>query len=279
MEDSFPFQNTSPSPAVFLDISPTEDSPINESTLSPPHDVLDRPDIVPNIEVDDVDISTMTTGVNSVPLRQSQRVRKQPTWMTDFVTYAASTSLHHPLSHCLHYANLSSQYQSYLCAFSSITEPKSYKEACSDPRWISAMKEEIQALEANKTWLIVPLPSHKQPIGCKWVYKIKFKADGTVERYNARLVAKGYNQREGLDYQDTFSPVVKMVTVRSVLSIAAGSHWHIHQMDVYNAFLQGDLHEEVYMSLPEGFSSQGETSGMVCRLVKSLYGLKQASRQ
>ena len=96
-----------------MDISPTEDSP--------PHDVLDRPDIVSNIEVDDVDISTLPVGVNSMPLRQSHRVRKQPTWMTDFVTYAASTSLHHPLSHCLHYANLSSQYQSYLCAFSSIT--------------------------------------------------------------------------------------------------------------------------------------------------------------
>ena len=90
------------------------------------------------------------------------------------------------------------------------------------------MQEEIQALEANKTWLIVSLPCHKKPIGCKWVYKIKFKADGTVERYKARLVAKDYNQREGLDYQDTFSPILKMVTVRSVLSIAAASHWHIH---------------------------------------------------
>jgi len=139
------------------------------------------------------------------------------------------------------------------------------------------MQEEIQALEANNTWLIVPLPPHKKPIGCKWVYKVKFTADDTVERYKERLVAKGYNQMEGLNYQDTFSPVVKMV--KSVLSIDVASHWHIHQMDVYNAFLQGDLNEEVYMSLPEGFSSQGETSGMVCRLVKSLYGLKQASRQ
>lgn len=141
------------------------------------------------------------------------------------------------------------------------------------------MQEEIKALEDNHTWKLVPLPPGKIPIGCKWVYNVKFKANCEIERYKARLVAKGYNQKAGLDYQDTFSPVVKIVTVRSVLSIAAASGWHIHQLDVYNAFLQGYLFDEVYMTLPEGFSSQGEKSGLVRRLVKSMYGLKQASRQ
>ncbi|KAL3376952.1 hypothetical protein AABB24_003396 [Solanum stoloniferum] len=139
------------------------------------------------------------------------------------------------------------------------------------------MDQEIQALSTNKTWDIVDLPLGKSPIGCKWVYKIKFKADGSVERYKARLVAKGFTQQEGIDYHDTFSPVVKMVTVRCVVALAAQSGWCLFQMDVYNAFLQGDLFEEVYMSLPPGFGSQGENK--VCRLLKSLYGLKQASRQ
>lgn len=139
------------------------------------------------------------------------------------------------------------------------------------------MRLEIQALSDNQTWEVVDLPAGKKPIGCKWVYKVKYRADGNVERYKARLVAKGFTQLEGLDYHDTFSPVVKMVTVRYVIAMAAQQAWPLFQMDVYNAFLQGDLVEDVYMTLPQGFGSQGETK--VCRLLKSIYGLKQASRK
>ena len=147
-----------------------------------------------------------------------------------------------------------------------------------DNRWIEAMQSEIQALEENHTWKIVQLHVDKKDIGCKWVYKIKYNANGEVKRFKARLVAKGYNQREGLDYQETFSPVVKMVTVRVVISLAAAQGWGLYQMDVFNAFLQGDLDEEVYMEMPLGFSHQSG-KGKVCKLIKSLYGLKQASRQ
>ena len=107
--------------------------------------------------------------------------------------------------------------------------------------------------------------------------KVKYKSTGEVERYKARLVAKWYNQQEGIDYQETFSPVVKMKTVRTVLSLAAKNGWCVHQMDVFNAFLQGYLFDEIYMEMPQGFTSQGEKQ-QVCRLVKSLYGLKQAPR-
>ncbi|XP_039158545.1 jacalin-related lectin 9-like [Eucalyptus grandis] len=167
-----------------------------------------------------------------------------------------------------------------MCCISRISEeqePSSYSEAAHDAKWQHAMEVELKALNENHTWDIVPLPAGRKPIGCKWVYKIKFKADGSVERYKARLVAKGFTQREGFDYHETFSPVAKEVTVRSFLSIAASRNWPLHQMDVNNAFLHGDLDEEIYMELPQGLRRQGESR--VCHLRKSLYGLKQASRQ
>nr|XP_009761182.1 PREDICTED: uncharacterized protein LOC104213382 [Nicotiana sylvestris] len=124
---------------------------------------------------------------------------------------------------------------------------------------VNAMQQEIQDLEDNKTWDIVDLPKSKTPRGCKWVYKVKYKINGEVKRFKARLVAKGFSQKEGLDYKETFSPVAKMVTVRSVIAAAASKHWHIYQMDVHNAFLQGGLFEEVYMHLPQGFGTKGES--------------------
>ncbi|KAF5451595.1 hypothetical protein F2P56_026688 [Juglans regia] len=112
------------------------------------------------------------------------------------------------------------------------------------------MAEEIQALELNKTWDLAILPPNKIAIGCKWVYRVKFKADGTIERYKVRLIANGYTQQEGLDFFDTYSPIAKMTTARVLLAVATIKQWHLHQLDVNNAFLYGDLNEEVYMQLP-----------------------------
>lgn len=114
------------------------------------------------------------------------------------------------------------------------------------------MSAELQALQANRTWCIVDLPDGVIPIGNKWVYKIKRKYDGSIERYKARIVAKGYNQTEGLDYFDTFSPIAKLTTVRLLLALASINHWHVHQLDVNNAFLHGELHEDVCMIVPQG---------------------------
>ncbi|XP_075109162.1 uncharacterized protein LOC142180956 [Nicotiana tabacum] len=135
-------------------------------------------------------------------------------------------------------------------ASSTLIELKTFSEASKDNRWIEAMKTEIKALEDNITWDVVDLPKGMKAIGSKWMYKIKYKANGEVERLKARLVSKGYSQREGLDYNETFSPVAKMITV---IALAISKGWNISQMDVYNAFLQGDLYEGVYMELPQGY--------------------------
>jgi hypothetical protein len=156
-------------------------------------------------------------------------------------------------------------------------EPKSYQEAVQHQCWIDAMNTELQALQQNKTWIYVDQPAHVKPIGSKWVYKIKHKADGSIERYKARLVAKGYNQVEGLDFFDTFSPVAKITTIRALIALASAKNWHLHQMDVNNAFLHGDLQEDVYMTVPQGVNSS--RPNQVCKLLKSLYGLRQASRK
>ncbi|MCH83592.1 LTR retrotransposon like protein, partial [Trifolium medium] len=121
------------------------------------------------------------------------------------------------------------------------------------PEWQTAMAEELAALELNKTWTIEPLPARKQPISCKWLYKTKFRPDGSIDRHKARLVARGFTQQAGIDFIDTFSPVAKITTIRVLLTIAAQQNWHLLQLDINNAFLNGDLHEEVYMKLPLGY--------------------------
>ena len=156
-------------------------------------------------------------------------------------------------------------------------EPRNVDEAFSDQKWISAMDVEHQALLKNKTWHLVPPPKGKNIIGCKWVYKVKCKADGSIDRYKAWLVAKGYKQRYGIDYEDTFSPVVKAATIRLVLSIAMTKGWSLRQLDVHNAFLHGILDEEVYMHQPPGYEDKSHPH-YVCKLDKALYGLKQAPR-
>lgn len=134
------------------------------------------------------------------------------------------------------------------------------------------MKAKIDALEQNGTWNIEDLPPSKKPIGSKWVYKIKYNSDGTIERLKARVVVRGDTQTEGIEYHKTFAPVAKMVSVRVFLVVAVIKGWELNQMDVNNAFLHGDLHEEVYMWPPLGFSTSHPNK--VYRLCKSLYGLR-----
>ncbi|GMP80286.1 hypothetical protein CsSME_00035440 [Camellia sinensis var. sinensis] len=146
-------------------------------------------------------------------------------------------------------------------------------DALATSEWKLAMIEEMKALRKNGTWELTELPPGKRPVGCKWVYTVKHKADGSIERYKARLVAKGFTQTYGIDYQETFAPVAKMNSVRILLSLAANLDWPLYQFDVKNAFLHGDLEEEVYMDISPGFEdhqTEGNDSGEIPLLKKYL---------
>ena len=133
-------------------------------------------------------------------------------------------------------------------------------------------------MDKNQVWELVDLPAGCKRVGCKWVFKTKRDSKGNIERYKARLVAKGFTQKDGIDYKETFSPVSKKDSLRIVMALVAHYDLELHQMDVKTAFLNGELEEEVYMDQPKGFETTGKEN-MVCKLKKSIYGLKRASRQ
>ncbi|KAL5819990.1 hypothetical protein ACOSQ4_023832 [Xanthoceras sorbifolium] len=159
-------------------------------------------------------------------------------------------------------------------------EPECYDEAMQvedSVKWESAMRDEMDSLMSNQTWELAELPLGKKALHNKWVFRIKEEHNGN-KRYKARMVVKGFQQKEGIDYNEIFSPVVKLTTIRLVLKIVAAENLHLEQLDVKTVFLHGDLEEEIYMRQPEGFKEAGKEN-LVCRLKKSLYGLKQAPRQ
>ncbi|KAG8497290.1 hypothetical protein CXB51_008531 [Gossypium anomalum] len=181
----------------------------------------------------------------------------------------------HPISRFVSYGNLSKSYNAFVSNVDSIETPKNIEEALKSTKWKQAVLEEITALEDNGTWEISKLPTGKKTVGCKWIFTTKFKPDGSIDRYKARLVARGFTQTYGLDYEETFAPVAKLNTIRVLLSIAVNLEWPLIQLDVKNAFLNGELNEEVHMDFPPGFEG---SKGQACKLKKSLYGLKQSPR-
>ncbi len=191
--------------------------------------------------------SISDSTVSDVTLRRSERVRTRP------------------------------NFYGHACNVCDVEEPQSVQDALSKPEWKRAMITEIDSIHDNQVWDLVDLPKGRQPIGSRWVFKVKTNEDGSVQRCKARLVAQGYSQKEGLDYDQTFSPVVRPESVRSVVALSNQLGLKVHQMDITTAFLNGGLQEEVYMKQPKGFVTKGKEH-LVCRLKKSLYGLKQSPR-
>lgn len=183
----------------------------------------------------------------NITLRKSTRKHQTPKYLDHYICKCAISADHHtsnhaskfkdpvstkgtlyPISSFLPTAKFSTSYQAFLANICTHQEPHTYKQAVLHDHWKEAIAKELHALEQNHTWTLQPLPSGKRAIGYKWVYKVKLKLDGTLDKYKARLVAQGFTQTEGLDYHDTFAPVAKMTTVCCLLAIAAVQNWQIH---------------------------------------------------
>lgn len=197
--------------------------------------------MIPDDDIDNISVDDDTTsdrGSNSSDSnkqegspRRSTRARKQPNHLKDYEVQPNPCTV----TSC------------FLSGSIVGIDPSCYKESQGILEWENAMQEEISALEKNNTWELVPKPIDTDLVTCKWVYKLKKKADGTIDRYKARLVTRGFSQNYGLDYEETFSPVAKMVTVRSVISFAAHNSWNLWQYDVKNAFIYSELDREIFM--------------------------------
>jgi len=213
-------------------------------------------------------LSVITLGV-----RMAKKVLKTP---NNNSGVRRSTQVKYPIQR-LTYDGFVAHHYAYMVRIIQEVEPTCFEQAVRNPKWDNAMDEEMVALDANATWELVALPEDKKAIGCKWVYKIKDNADGSMSKYKTRLVAKGYAQTYGIDYEETYSPIAKMTTIRTIITMAIAKRWSLHQMDVKNVFLHGDLHEKVYMEQPPSYVDQTHPN-LVYRLKKALYNLKQAPK-
>jgi len=266
-EALFPLVKPQDSSSAAIEVFTPIDS-LSSGTFIPSH--LSSPQISP------------PTQISPLQPISSHKPKHPPAHLKDYHCYSIHNEVNDPISSSLSYSQISPSHMLYINNISQIPIPQSYSEAKKSKEWCGVIHKEIDAMKITDTWEITSLPLGKKAVGCKWVFTVKFLSDDSLERYKARLVFKGYTQKEGLDYTDTFSPVAKMATVKLLLKVSASKQWFLNQLDISNAFLNGDLEETIYMKLPEGYAdSKGDSlpPNAVCRLKKSIYGLKQASRQ
>lgn len=273
----FDLGNDISDPSLFVDPS---------SNLS----VLNSNDHIPNTSSSSQ--HSTSSSVNPLPGTRSKHQTKTPAYLDQYhcflLNQLPSLPVHqthttsYPISSFLSYDKFDEEHRNFILSITTNKLPHTFKEAMLSEEFRNSMRSEMSSLEDSGTWSVRELPPGKQAVGCKWIQTIKYNPDGTIERHKSRVVAKCYTQLEGLDYLDTFSPVAKIGTFRLLMALAAAKGWSITQLDVSNAFLNGDLDEEIYMHLPQGYeelTGKQVPSNSVCKLHKSLYGLMQASRQ
>ncbi|PKU87548.1 Retrovirus-related Pol polyprotein from transposon TNT 1-94 [Dendrobium catenatum] len=266
LENVFPFHAKPPSsissqqevpPKLLIPVSKaTEDIPLSTNTVSPTSPISDQSP------------TTSRSPSSYVQLQSESAPMQAPTKHS--MTTRSQTGTLKPICRM----NLLHQVEQY----DHQHVPTTYSDASKQAEWRQAMAEEFAALQQQGTWTLVAPPQNASILGCKWTFRNKFNSDGSVARHKARLVAQGNRQEHGLDYEETFSPVAKLPTIRVLFTVALHHGWTVQQLDVNNAFLHGTLTETVFMRQPKGFEDSMNPD-YVCHLKKAIYGLKQAPRQ
>ncbi|WZY98804.1 hypothetical protein YC2023_071133 [Brassica napus] len=228
-------------------------------------------------EVEATEVEAPEQAPAEVPLRRSTRLKRDASnWVNTRVYYNAQ-AVEHPSQAVCSFACYPKEHCAFMMSLDESSVPRSYEEAMLHQDWKESVGDEANAMIKNDTWFESELPKGKKAVTSKWIFTIKYLPDGTIDRKKTRLVARGYTQTYGEDYIDTFAPVAKLHTIRIVLSLAVNLEWELWQMDVKNAFLQGELEDEVYMHPPPGLEHLVKP-GNVLRLKKAIYGLKQSPR-
>uniref|UniRef100_A0A803Q8Z3 Reverse transcriptase Ty1/copia-type domain-containing protein n=1 Tax=Cannabis sativa TaxID=3483 RepID=A0A803Q8Z3_CANSA len=223
-----------PKPAINI---PTDPTPTN---------------IIPTASTPAAIIPPKTASNKHQSMSKTGRNIKKPLYLQDYICDKVAHTTNYPIVNYVSYHRFSNLFRNATLATQSLIEPKSYAEVSK-----YAVYAETDALERNHTWIVTSLPPNEHVIGNKWVYKIKYNPDGSVNRLKARLVAKGYTQQQGIDFFDTYAPVAKFNTLKLLFALASIKQWHLHHMDIDNAFLHGDLNEDCYMKLPQGYTPKG----------------------
>jgi hypothetical protein len=239
---------------------PRAAEPMREVVTSPDEEILEDHDI---LEVQE-------------PPQMTILHKRNPSWAREIIQDGDKYGVPEGTTRQVKRPKPFSSYTDLMCDLLE-EEPTCFNKAIQRKEWADAMTEEYQSIIKNDIWEIVPRPKSKDVVSSKWLFKIKHVADGIIEKYKARFVAHGFSQKEGIDYEETFTPVARYTSIRTIIALAAKMKWNLHQMDIKTAFLNRFIEEEVYIEKPRGFEVENRKSH-VCRLKKELYGLKQAPR-
>jgi hypothetical protein len=202
--------------------------------------------------------------------------KRKPVWMKELIQYAEKYGAPEGTMRQSKKPKPFSSYMALMCDLVE-KEPTCFEEAVQKKEWMDAMTEEYQSIMKNNVWEVFPKPKNKYVVSSKWIYKIKHATNGSIEKHKARFVARGFSQKEGIDYEETFSPVAKYTSIKTIISLVAKMKWKFHHMDVKTTFLNGVIEEEVYIEQLQGFEVEDRKTH-IYRLKKAMYGLKQALR-